>query len=557
MPEPIPDLPLTLELDPALAEVLDLPSVAPAVEAAVAAIGAALGVPMRPQAHLTVGALRRVPPPYALARLSVDGVICRHGDDLAGRVYELLAGQLRSAAVSGEALLAWLASDRDRALAFVVTLCAEMVKARPSVLLTQPIAAALAERLTGVQPDQTRTEALHAAMAPAFDLWIGLRDGEAGAEALRALAAGPEADDPAGAGAEALIAALRPNVIEVRMPRQTLREHTLSATDDDQALFGMMRDGLFYELGLQYPAFQFVEDERLAPGTFALGINHLTTLPQRILAPGEYMADAQPEQLAALGIHGQAARHPVQPRTVTIIDAAAYPAALAASAQVYTPFGYLILCLSHALRQHSERLMDTRLAAALLRQLEVSLPVPVRALRETLPLHRFAAVLRLLLAEGISIRNLRAIVEGVLHFDAIPVPHNLIALDERLHLSTPPGNPPHPALIVAYVRSTLRRFLSYRYTIGMSSLRVYLLSRDLEDEIIAGEPGPNAARLLDLLREALAALPPDSPPPAILTTIEARAGVRHLLAPERADVPVLAYQELIAELSIEPVGRLE
>jgi hypothetical protein len=557
MPELIPDLPLTLELDPALAEALDLQSVAPAVEAAVAAIGSALGVPMRPQAHITLGPLRRTPPPYALARLSVDGVVCRHRDDLAQRTYELLAGQLRSAAMSDEALLAWLASDRGRALAFVATLCAEMVKARPSVLLTQPIAAALAERLASVRPDQARAGALRAAMAPALDLWIGLRDGEAGAAALRALASGPEADDPAGAGAEALIAALRPNVIEVRMPRQTLREQTLSATDDDQALFGIMREGLFHELGLHYPAFRFVADESLAPGTFALGINHLTTLPQRILAPGEYMADVQPEQLAALGIHGRAARHPVQLRTVAIIDAAAYPTALAAGAQVYTPVGYLIMCLSHTLRQHSERLVDTRLAAALLRQLEVSLPVPVRALHETLPLHRFTAVLRLLLAEGIPIRNLRAVVEGVLHFDTIPVPHNLIAFDERLHLSTPPGDPPHPALIVAYVRSTLRRFISYRHTIGMSSLRVYLLSLDLEAEIIAGDPGPNAARLLDLLREALAALPPDTPPPAILTTIEARAGVRHLLAPECADVPVLAYQELIAELTVEPVGRLE
>jgi hypothetical protein len=62
---------------------------------------------------------------------------------------------------------------------------------------------------------------------------------------------------------EDLLVALRSPKLEIRMPEAYLREITTTNTEKD--VFTLLRDGLFYELGVHFPDFRLQVDESLRP----------------------------------------------------------------------------------------------------------------------------------------------------------------------------------------------------------------------------------------------------------------------------------------------------
>jgi hypothetical protein len=80
--------------------------------------------------------------------------------------------------------------------------------------------------------------------------------------------------------AEELIAALRPNVVEIRLTAEYLRKITTADPGTGRGSLGRLRDALFYEFGLRYPEFKFVPVESTHLDSLAFRINHLTTLPR-------------------------------------------------------------------------------------------------------------------------------------------------------------------------------------------------------------------------------------------------------------------------------------
>ncbi|MCC7207082.1 MAG: FHIPEP family type III secretion protein, partial [Anaerolineae bacterium] len=231
------------------------------------------------------------------------------------------------------------------------------------------------------------------------------------------------------------------------------------------------------------------------------------------------------------------------------------PQAAAAPLQVYTPLGYLIMRLSMVLRAHAADFVDLKLANGLLEQVHLAAPVPVAALRECTPPGDFTRVLRALAAEGVSIRDARPIVEAVLNADYVVVGSGQIAVDERVQLSAPPPTPRDPALLLAYVRRALQRMMTYRLTAGQMALSAFVVTPEIETRAAAGLLTEEERRaLLDRLRRELAAAGPVRP--VLLTTLEARPALREAIHPERADVPVVAYQELSPATSITTLARL-
>ena len=180
-------------------------------------------------------------------------------------------------------------------------------------------------------------------------------------------------------------------------------------------------------------------------------------------------------------------------------------------------------------------------------------------------------LLRALVREGISIRDLRTILERLLQFDIIPLDSwPYIVLDDRL---TVPEETP-PALVnrwpnhVAFVRKGLRRYISHKFAQFQDTLGAYLVEHELEGEILAltrdSEPSKTEGGALDDRREAIreavwaqvGGLDPAVPKPPLLTATESRAALWEMLAPEMPDLPVLAYSELRPDLSISTLGRV-
>jgi type III secretion protein V len=428
---------------------------------------------------------------------------------------------------------------------------------RLSALLGPEQEAAYLERLVpGKERLPLRT--LLPALSHVLDLWISIADTEIVVSTLRAAVNRGRTCEEAG---EDLIAALRPNVVEIGMSRSYLRALTLSDQGEHSG-FNLLRSGLFYELGVSYPPFRFVIDETVKPFGFWVKVNHWITVPVAGLLPGEYLVNDTVDRLTLVNIRGRKAINPANGVACAVIDSRFKEAAEAVGLTTWSPMDYLVLSCAAVLRQRSSCFMDLKVAGSQLEALASAFPALVQVTRAKYTDPQIAQVLRNLLLEEISIQNLRLILEGLLDFDSVVIDAaNLIILDDRL----PIDRQPDPARardaveLTAFVRMQMKRYLSNKYTKGASTLVVYLLDPDIEKMLAASGSDLAADRREELagaFRAEIGNLPSTAAAPAVLTTTGVRQALRELIADEFPRVPVLCYQELSSDLNIQPVARI-
>jgi len=154
-------------------------------------------------------------------------------------------------------------------------------------------------------------------------------------------------------------------------------------------------------------------------------------------------------------------------------------------------------------------------------------------------------VLRRLVEEGISVRDLRGVLEAL----------STVAIQEKDALN-----------LTEYVRAHMRRTITYRLTAGLGQLDIVLLDPLIEDTVrraITRTPAgaflalpPQAARdVLASVQRAFASTGQRAAPPVILTQPDIRRFVRKLIEPDLPDISVVSFAELLPEVSLKPVAR--
>jgi type III secretion protein V len=262
-----------------------------------------------------------------------------------------------------------------------------------------------------------------------------------------------------------------------------------------------VRERLFAELGLALPPVRLRPNAPgLAPASFVIRLNEVP------LARGE---------LAPAEVAGAAAR-----------------------------LGDEVLAL---LRRYGHEFVGVQETQALLDGLERTHPALVREVVPKLvsPV-LLADVLRRLVEEGISLRNLRDVLGTLAEW----APH------ER-----------DPVVLAEHVRASLRRTITFQHARGGGVLPAYMLDALIEDtirEAIHKTPtGSYLALEPQLSRDIVAAVGRAVGPAngggagaVLLTNAEIRRYVRRLVETEHPDLPVLSYQELAPEAEIRPLGRI-
>jgi type III secretion protein V len=198
------------------------------------------------------------------------------------------------------------------------------------------------------------------------------------------------------------------------------------------------------------------------------------------------------------------------------------------------------------LRTRAADLLGLAEVQRLLDELEQFAPATVRnVVPKPVTLVLLTDILRRLVEEGIGVRDLRAILEA---------------------LSTAAVGEKDPLNLAEYVRSQMRRTITFRLTGGTGELGVVLTDSLLEDTIrraitrtAAGaflSLPPQAARdFLSSVRRALSESAGGSSRAVILTQPDIRRFVRKLIEPEVPDVWVVSFAELLPEVSLRPVAR--
>jgi hypothetical protein len=219
--------------------------------------------------------------------------------------------------------------------------------------------------------------------------------------------------------------------------------------------------------------------------------------------------------------------------------------------------------MAAAIRAHAGSFMTVRLTGFYLAQLWRVYPRVVEALASRVDERVLTRVLRHLLDEGVSIRDLRTIAGGLLNVSGLSTVDGIdkFVVQPDTHFAYPVAAMTDPARLQAddyaeCARMGLWRGISNAHRQRGRTLEAYLLDRDLERRIAAGRgtlSGDDARAFVDAVRAAIGERAQE---PVILTVLEVRRHVRRLLEHDLPKVAVLSYQELAADTDIQPIAKI-
>ncbi|NHQ83531.1 EscV/YscV/HrcV family type III secretion system export apparatus protein [Chromobacterium vaccinii] len=201
--------------------------------------------------------------------------------------------------------------------------------------------------------------------------------------------------------------------------------------------------------------------------------------------------------------------------------------------------------VSLALDRYAAELIGVQEARYLMDQMEQRYGELVKELQRQLPVGRIADVLQRLVAEGVSIRDLRAVFEALVEW----------APREK-----------DPVMLTEYARLALRRHIVGRQRRGQPWISAWVIGGHIEQTIresirqtSAGSysalgPEENQA-IVGEIRSALEQSGAGGA--ALVTAIDVRRFVRKLIERDLFSVPVLSFQELGDEAELKILGHVE
>lgn len=454
-------------------------------------------------------------------------------------------------------------------VALLERLTAQVVAERPSCLVSPAQVEAYASEL-GCRPDGLET-----LLCSLLDLGVSLEDRDL---VRRVILEGEEINRPLEDTIEAAFTELRSHAIEIHVHPATLGElvpglpareslsvydHRVDETRRD--LFRELERTFFSAFGFLLPGLYWVPSPGMAQRTVAVKVGAWRGLPLPMLPQGKRLVIAPAEELRVTG--ALPAVNPVTGTPCAVVDDL-----LKAELEQrgYTTWGrvdFVIVILVSELSRRAGTLLGMEEIEYQLSQLptegEELLPGSVRTALTLFSLGDVTRVLRALVDERLSLRDLSGLLERLAQFDTVPLAQDgaeLVLLDDRLPISpgAPEGDARRWRTYYAFLRRQLSPYLSYFHAGSDGRISAYALEPEIERRA-QQSPAAFTEGELELLRDAVWKELGRSSPGAgqlIVTTTGARAAVRELLSPEFPDLSILAYSELSTDLELELVGTI-
>jgi type III secretion protein V len=320
--------------------------------------------------------------------------------------------------------------------------------------------------------------------------------------------------------------------------------------DDDTELLGtyipQLRDALYLETGVRFPGVRvrpFVQS--LPENTFVVRIDDVPVLQERV-APGECLATCPPDKLVRLGIEARGIQHPVSKAKMSIVTAEQKAVVEASGVTVWNTSGMIALYVAAVLRKRAKDFLGLQEVAETIERLEKAFPALVKeVIPKVISTAQLLAVLKRLVEEGVSIRNMRAIIEALGEYGERD--NDGVFLTEK-------------------VRAALGPQLAFSYAGLGNQLPVVLLDPVIEETIQGGISQNQHGQILciepsisrEIVQGVLTALQPvvaKGKRPILLTHAGIRRYVKKLIEIDLPGVAVLSFDELPPELTIQPLGR--
>ena len=296
---------------------------------------------------------------------------------------------------------------------------------------------------------------------------------------------------------------------------------------------------------MPFPGIHLRYNANLDADTYQILVQE-TPMSQGRLRPGYLFSREDEDNLRMLGVRYEK-DDPFLPGVPTIWVADRYrdPMKRAGLAYLDAP-QVLTFHLSFVLRKYAEDFVGIQETRYLLSEMEGGFAELVREVQRVLPIQKITEVFQRLVSEEISIRNLRTILEALVEWGQ----------KEK-----------DTVLLTEYIRGSLKRYISYKYSSGQNLLPAFLVSPDVEDMIRDGIRQTSAGSYLALdpdvtrrfvsqVQQSVGQLGPGRSRPVLVVSMDIRRYVRKLIEMDLYELPVLSYQELTQEISVQPLEKI-
>ena len=321
-------------------------------------------------------------------------------------------------------------------------------------------------------------------------------------------------------------------------------EGALDKTELNENLLKVRR-ALYLDLGVPFPGMHLRFNQGMADNQYTIML-HEVPIASAELKPGHLLVVGQGKQLDMLGIDYQTDDKILKPQLAFWVHESHYEALEGIGLSYMKTTQIVTYHLSQVLKRYAEEFIGIQETRYLLEKMEADFGELVREAQRIVPLQKITEILQRLVSEDISIRNLRMIMESIVEWG--PKEKDLVTL-------------------VEYIRSNLKRQISYKYSNGQNVLPVYLLEAELEETIrgairqtssgayLALDPN-TTNQFVHAVKKQVGNVEQMSTRPVLLASMDIRRYIRKLLELELYDLSILSHQDLTSEITIQPLGRI-
>ncbi len=307
-----------------------------------------------------------------------------------------------------------------------------------------------------------------------------------------------------------------------------------------------VRRALYFDLGVPFPGIHLRFNENLPAGSYTIFLQEIPMAHGKLNA-GQLFVREQTQNLDMFNIPYQK-EDSFLPNLPTVWVADNHSDSLRKARIAFMESSQILTYhLSFILRKYAPDFIGIQETRYLLDQMDPRFPELIKEAQRILPVQKMTEIFQRLVSEDISIRNLRGILEALVEW----------------------GQKEKDTILLAeYVRSSLKRYISYKYSSGQNILPAYLLNPEVEDMVRGGIRQTSAGSYLALdpattqkfvkaVKQNVGNISQQPHKPVLITSMDIRRYVRKLIELEIYELPVLSYQELTQEITIQPLSRIK
>ena len=306
-----------------------------------------------------------------------------------------------------------------------------------------------------------------------------------------------------------------------------------------------LRETLSLDLGVPFPGIHLSFSERLTPNSYVILHDDVPVAKSEILNKHLFI-QSDIEQLDKLSLPYQE-KEGFLPNMPGLWVEEKYRQTLSDAKVSFLDIHQIFTFhLSFVLKKYAEEFIGIQETRYLLNQVDADFSDLVKEAQNIMPIQKISEVLKRLVSEGISIRNMRTILENIVEWGQ----------KEK-----------EPGVLTELIRSKLKRQISYKYSSDENTLFALIIDPNTEKTIRESIRQTPTGRFVNIeasakrqfienIRKHMGDFSEKTAKPILLTAMDIRHSVYQLIKSEILDLAVLSYQELADDISVQTLAQI-